>query len=195
MPELVVPHPRLQASYLDLWAELDANGEDAASWLNWGDERTASDLADPDEFAAWVDHVNSRAWTPDSKLARGLVRSTALLWVEGDRVLGRLNLRHDLTEYLLEQGGHIGYVVRPSERRRGHASAMLRAALPLAGDLGLPRVLITCDDDNEASARVIEACGGVLEDVRGDKRRYWVRTPERWPQPLRRGVDARTMTS
>jgi predicted acetyltransferase len=64
--------------------------------------------------------------------------------------------------------------VRPSARRRGIATAALRAALPQAAALGIHEVLVTCDDDNIGSARVIEANGGVLEDVRGDKRRYWV---------------------
>jgi predicted acetyltransferase len=73
-------------------------------------------------------------------------------------------------------GGHIGYDVRPSARQRGHATAMLAAALPVARGLGIDRVLVTCDDDNIASRKVIEASGGVLEDQRGDKLRYWVPT-------------------
>ncbi len=85
-------------------------------------------------------------------------------------------IRHRLTPFLLEVAGHIGYSVRPSARRRGVATAALREALPLASALGIDPVLVTCDDDNLGSARVIEANGGVLEDVRGRKRRYWVAT-------------------
>jgi predicted acetyltransferase len=74
-------------------------------------------------------------------------------------------------------GGHIGYDVPPQHRRRGHATAMLRGILPLAASgLGLERVLITCDPDNVASRKVIEACGDVLEDERSGKLRYWVAT-------------------
>lgn len=88
--------------------------------------------------------------------------------------LGYLALRHELNDFLLEQGGHIGSAVRPSRRREGHASRALGLALDEARALGLDRVLLTCDDDNEPSWRTIEAGGGVLEDVRAGKRRYWI---------------------
>jgi predicted acetyltransferase len=72
----------------------------------------------------------------------------------------------------------IGFGVRPSARRRGLARWSLAAVLPRARSLGLGRVLVSCDDDNFASARTIEANGGVLEDVRrledGPKRLYWI---------------------
>lgn len=76
----------------------------------------------------------------------------------------------------LEAGGHIGYDVRRSARLRGHATAMLRAALPVAAGLGLTSVLVTCDHDNVGSRRVIEAAGGEFEDQRGVKLRYRVAT-------------------
>ena len=85
-------------------------------------------------------------------------------------------VRHELTEHLLEVGGHIGYDVRRSRRGEGQATAMLRAVLPEANALGIDPALITCDADNIASRRVIEANGGVLEDQRGLKMRYWVPT-------------------
>jgi predicted acetyltransferase len=75
-------------------------------------------------------------------------------------------------------GGHIGYGIRPSARGRGLATWALRSALPHASELRLEKVLITCNDTNLASARVIEKAGGVLEDVRhtelGLTRRYWI---------------------
>jgi predicted acetyltransferase len=73
-------------------------------------------------------------------------------------------------------GGHIGYAVRPTARRRGHATAALALMLPVAAERGIDPVLVTCDTDNVGSRRVIEANGGVLEDVRGQKMRYWIRT-------------------
>jgi predicted acetyltransferase len=66
--------------------------------------------------------------------------------------------------------------VRPSRRRQGHARRALALGVRRAGELGIERVLVTCDDDNAGSRRTIERCGGVLEDVRGDKRRYWITT-------------------
>ncbi len=93
-----------------------------------------------------------------------------------DEVVGFLNLRHVLNDFLLEEGGHIGYSVRPSARRRGHASAALGLGVAAAAALGIDRVLVTCDEDNDPSRRTIEANGGVLEDVRNGKRRYWIAT-------------------
>ena len=102
------------------------------------------------------------------------VHCTFLWIVEGDEFLGNLAIRHSLTPYLLEQGGHIGYSVRPSRRREGHASRALALSLPWCRDLGIDRVLVTCDVDNDGSSRTIEANGGVQEDIRGDKRRFWI---------------------
>jgi predicted acetyltransferase len=87
-------------------------------------------------------------------------------------------VRHELNEFLLRAGGHIGYGIRPSARGRGLATWALRSVLPQASALGLEKVLVTCGDGNLASARVIEKAGGVLEDVRhtelGLTRRYWI---------------------
>jgi len=176
MPALTRPSARHQASYLEVWDELQAAGEDGQGWLNWGDDRTRDDLEDPVVFAEWLRWVEWAGKAPDDALPEGRVRSTTLVWAEGDDVLGRVNLRHTLTPLLLEVAGHIGYVVRPSARRQGHATRMLAATLPLAADLGIEQALITCDLDNVGSARVIEANGGVLEDERHGKKRYWVPT-------------------
>lgn len=99
------------------------------------------------------------------------------------RMVGRVSIRPSLNERLALTGGHIGYVVVPEFRRRGYASQMLAQAVHIAGDeLGMPRVLVTCDDDNIASARTIEKCGGILEnvvdgpDLARPKRRYWIET-------------------
>src|SRR5687767_9805931 len=104
----------------------------------------------------------------------GYVPATELWWVDRDEFLGRIGVRHRLTPVLLDVGGHIGYDVRPSARRRGHATEMLRQALVVAGALGLDRALITCDEDNLGSRTVIERNGGVLEDQPGRMLRFWV---------------------
>ena len=84
------------------------------------------------------------------------------------------------TTLLLEIGGHVGYAVRPAFRGRGYATAMLRQSVHRLAVLGVTEVLVTCDDDNIASVRVIERCGGVLQDIRrlADEappiRRYWI---------------------
>ena len=101
---------------------------------------------------------------------------TTLWWVDGSAYLGRIAIRHRLTPALREVGGHIGYDVRRSARRQGHATAMLAAALPVAAALGIDPALVTCDDTNVASRKVIEANGGVLEDERAGVLRFWVPT-------------------
>jgi predicted acetyltransferase len=99
------------------------------------------------------------------------------LWMDQDgEYVGRISLRHELNELLWTWGGHIGYSVRPSARGRGHASSALRQMLEVARERGLTEVLVTCDPDNEASRRTIEGAGGVYEDTREGKRRYWVGT-------------------
>jgi predicted acetyltransferase len=73
-------------------------------------------------------------------------------------------------------GGHIGYDVRPSARCQGHATAILAAALPVAASLGITEALLTCEEANKISQRVIEKNGGRLIDKVGSKLRYWVPT-------------------
>lgn len=114
-------------------------------------------------------------------LPEGDTASTFLLAFVGDRVVGRVSIRHGLSAWHAEFGGHIGYVVVPEFRRRGYATEMLRQAVLIARDqVGLARVLVTCDDDNVGSIRTIEKNGGVFErlatgpGVDTPKRRYWL---------------------
>lgn len=102
------------------------------------------------------------------------------LWFleEGGRLLGAIDFRRALNDRLLQFAGHIGYGVRPSERGKGYATAMLRMVLDILRDRGVGRVLLTCREDHAASARVIEKCGGSLQDIREGEgelyRRYWI---------------------
>jgi predicted acetyltransferase len=114
-------------------------------------------------------------------LPPGHVPSSFLFAFKGPRIVGRVSIRHRLNDWLQRVGGHIGYVVVPEFRRRGHATEILRLAVRLAHErLGIERVLVTCDDDNIGSIRTIEKNGGVLEnvvsgpDLEKPKRRYWI---------------------
>lgn len=119
--------------------------------------------------------VSTRFMDTTHPAPAGTVHATQY-WItdDEDALVGFLHLRHTLNDYLLERGGHIGYGVRPTRRRQGHASHALGLGLAALRDLGADRALVTCDDDNAASARTIESQGGVLEDVRGGTRRYWI---------------------
>ena len=128
-----------------------------------------------DAFRAFVEEIRAQR-LEETPRPPGFVPVTEHWWVEGDEFLGRVGIRHRLTPALLETGGHIGYDVRPSARRRGHATVMLREGLIVARRLGIERALVTCDIDNVGSRAVIERNGGVLEDERTGKLRFWVPT-------------------
>jgi predicted acetyltransferase len=177
IPELIEPDVRVHRSFLAAMAELRADGYGGPRDMSTigSDMRAHSGTWDTEHgFATYVALVRSEA--EGRNLPPDYVPSTSLWWVDGATYLGRIHIRHELTDSLRDFGGHIGYYVRPSARRQGHATAMLRAALPFAADLGIDSALITCDVRNAASRKVIEANGGVFEDERNGRLRYWVAT-------------------
>jgi len=107
------------------------------------------------------------------------------LWLmEGDQWIGKLTLRTTINAKYLYAGGHIGYEIRPSKRRQGYGTVLLRMGLERARERGLHRVLLTCDETNLGSRKVIENNGGHLEnavEVEGQtvlKMRYWINLDE-----------------
>lgn len=90
------------------------------------------------------------------------------------QALGFLNLRLRLNDYLLENGGHIGYSIRPSERGKGYAKESLRQGLQVAKEKNIKKALVTCSTENPASRAVIVTNGGLFEDVRNGVERYWI---------------------
>lgn len=120
------------------------------------------------------------------KYARGVnlppdhVSSDTFWLTDGRRIFGRSGLRHRLNENLKDVGGHIGYDIRPSERRKGFGTLILKLTLEKAKARGLKRVLLTCDTDNTASAKIIEKNGGRLSEQEISKTtgkmisRYWI---------------------
>jgi len=178
MPRLLPPATGVHASFLTAMKEFQAEGRGGAddnSMLGREVLQNASRWDDPAEFAAYVRRLHADA-LEESPRPQGHVPSTTLWWVAEEEYLGRPAIRHRLTARLRVVGGHIGYDVRPSARRRGHATAMLAAALPIARGMGIDRILLTCDEDNIGSRKVIEANGGVRDDESGGKLRYWVPT-------------------
>lgn len=163
-------------SFLEAMVEFSAEGRGGAgddSVLSWGMRRHGATWATRAGFQAFLEEMRE---DESARRPAGLVPSSTYWWVEGDTFIGRVSLRHRLNGHLLERGGHIGYDVRPSARRRGHATAMLAATLKEAHRLGIDPALVTCLNQNVASRRVIEANGGVLEDERQGMLRFWVPT-------------------
>ena len=126
----------------------------------------------------WADYLDLLQGLRDgTRVPDELVRSDFLLAEVDGELAGRVSVRFALNEALAFKGGHIGYCVRPSFRRRGVATTLLRRGVDLAHRGGVDRILVVCDDDNAASAAVIERCGGILESVV---------TPEDGSAPFRR---------
>ncbi|OJF13039.1 GNAT family N-acetyltransferase [Couchioplanes caeruleus] len=173
MLRLIKPTTELHAAWLASRDEWGIGVHQPGGGLRSGD-----DIESSAGFADWVARLQGEG---DESLppAAGLVHA-AYWWIVSpdDTVLGAISLRYALTDFLLQAAGHVGYSVRPSARGCGVASWALAEVLDVARRRRLDSVLITCDEDNVASARVIEKHGGVLEDVRntpvGRKRRYWI---------------------
>lgn len=109
------------------------------------------------------------------------VPATMFYGFVGNTIVGRLHIRHQLNDNLRQRGGHIGYAVAPRFRGRGYAGEMFKQSLPICRKLGISELLITCDDDNIPSWKVIEKYGGILKDKVYDAedkkeiRRYWIK--------------------
>jgi predicted acetyltransferase len=135
------------------------------------------DDASADGYAKWLERV--AAHRSGKGVPPGWVPATFELAIVEQQVVGRLSVRHALNDFLLQQGGHIGYGVLPAFRRRGIGTRMLQRGLQITAALGIERVLVTCNEDNVASRRIIEGAGGVYESshigagVETPTRRYW----------------------
>ena len=126
------------------------------------------------DFDYYLDHLEV------TQEKDGIVPDTTMfcLDVERDIFVGAVNIRHYLTKEMLIDAGHIGDGIRPSERRKGYATAMIGLALKEAKKLGINRVLMVCDKTNIGSAKSIINNGGVLEnEIEVDgvvEQRYWI---------------------
>lgn len=137
----------------------------------------AFDFDDSTEFSSFLRRIKNHE--KGVGLPKGWVPNSFLVGVLGDEIVGRVSVRHSLTEALYNHGGHIGFGVVSKHRRKGVGKEMLRQGLLVAKAIKLERVLVTCDDDNMGSIKTIEALNGTLEDCRlrngGEKtRRYWI---------------------
>ena len=134
-------------------------------------------LGDYDAYEEWYADVVKNS--SEETVAEGWVPSTTLLAYNKENTLvGMIDIRHKLNDYLLEFGGHVGYSVRPTARRQGVATQMLTQTLKICRQLGIKKRLVTCDKTNIASAATIIKCGGILENevFEGDAliQRYWI---------------------
>ena len=156
--------------------ELRLSDEDAfeAAIAEWRDHAEpeydfAFNYGDDESYADYLKKIN--AWSRGEMLPSHFVPCSFLVGALDDgRLVGRVSIRHQLNEFLREIGGHVGYMVLPQFRRQGAGTEMLRQCIPITRSLGLDRILVTCDENNLGSRRIIENNGGGL------------RRQHRWPR-------------
>ena len=173
MLRLVRPSVELRDTFLEGLRGIGVPAE-RYSWVYLGD---AADLSFPErDFAGYVETLRRIEHVPPPHFVRGIT-----YWGVADgRMVGRIGLRLELNDFLARLGGHVGYYVHPDCRRQGLATEMLRLTLDTPEARAIGRLLLTCDEDNTASARTILGNGGVLESIvehgpgKPRKRRFWI---------------------
>ncbi|MFS0779389.1 GNAT family N-acetyltransferase [Neobacillus sp. 3P2-tot-E-2] len=166
---LIKPTIELKDEYLSFYKEWVDSKEDMVPWVI---------QKDPSDFEAMVQFLKDNeqgrnlreGWVPDS---------TFWLINQDKRILGAVNIRHQLTPFLLNSGGHIGYGIRPSERRKGFATKLLSLSIEKAKELGIRKALVVCDEDNTGSFKTIINNGGIpdsdfIEEDGNIVKRFWI---------------------
>lgn len=150
---LVKPSKELEKSILEYrqeyydFGETNVNGSCGIAYYN--------------DFNEWINIVLS---IEKDKLSIDHVHASTFFSVRksDNKIIGSIQLRHFLTEDLEKHGGHIGYGIRPTERKKGYGKQQLLLVLDIAREMKLPKVMISCDKDNIASSRTAISCGGIL---------------------------------
>ncbi|PEP06185.1 GNAT family N-acetyltransferase [Bacillus wiedmannii] len=166
---LLTPTIDLQEEYLDFYNEWKDSDETMIPWVI---------SKDPSNFPAMIQELLDahnginlpESWVPDS---------TYWLVTDENKIVGAVNIRHSLTEHLFNAGGHIGYGIRPSERRKGYATKLLKLSLEKTKELNITKALVVCDEVNTASEKTILHNGGLRDDdfIEEDGnivRRFWI---------------------
>lgn len=146
-------------------------------------EKTPEEIEEIDgDFEAFVTAITDKAGTielPNGKTVPKVPYDVFWL-VDGETFIGEASIRYELNDWLIEAGGHIGYGIRSGFQRQGYGKLILKLSLEKCRDHGIGSVLVTCNESNIASAKIIEANGGVFEDLRNDPmldgmlKRYWI---------------------
>ncbi len=169
MAYLSNPTRSLEQEYKSFFNEWKQSGETMIPWV------IQKDPTDFQEMLQFLSNNEQGIGIPEGWVCD----STYWLVDQSSKVLGAVNIRHELTEHLTTRGGHIGYGIRPSERRKGYATELLRLSLDKAKELGLDRVLVTCDESNVGSLKTIINNGGIpdadfIEPDGTVIKRFWI---------------------
>ncbi|MBP3041024.1 GNAT family N-acetyltransferase [Bacillaceae bacterium Marseille-Q3522] len=165
---LVKPTKELEQQYEDYISEWEQTKEKIVPSATKRHGKSYNEM-----MRDWEDQETEKVY------ALGFVPASLYFLIDSQKkIYGAVHIRHELNEKLINTGGHIGYGIRPSERKKGFATKMLSFALPIAKELGITRVLITCDKDNIASAKTILHNGGLMENEVAENgeivQRYWI---------------------
>lgn len=165
---LVLPSPKFKDDLMDYKREFIENRDSMDGSAGLRDSKTFEEW-----YKAFLDNLK------EETAREGLVPATTYLAINNDgKLVGMIDIRHRLNDYLLRVGGHIGYSIRKCERKKGYATEMLGLALEECIKLGTKEVLITCDKNNTASAKTIINNGGKMENEIYERdritQRYWI---------------------
>lgn len=163
-----VQYENLIVNMLEEWIDYN-NNHASANHSPWAIFRN-----DYHNFTSYISNLDCK------KAGEGMVPDSTFFCLDNERniIVGAVNIRHYLNDYLLQFGGHIGDGIRPSERRKGYATKMIALALEECKILGIHKVLMVCDKDNIGSAKSIQNNGGILENEIQNQgkteQRYWI---------------------
>ena len=170
---LVSPSHEHRETFEEALREMREAGEvGIRDWDDIGAPRTIDDY-----IRIRQDHADGR------NLPEGWVPASTYWLIDRGQFIGEANIRHEVNDHLRTVGGQIGYWIRSSKRQQGYGRAILRFALEKAKELGLSRIVITCDETNAASRKIIESNGGVYESTRDmgpgnpPKLIFWIDVP------------------
>ncbi|MCA0970199.1 GNAT family N-acetyltransferase [Halobacillus litoralis] len=169
--KLVAPSMEWKDAYLDFYREWKHSGETMVPWVI---------EKDPKDFEEMIQYLENHA--EGLHLPEGFVPDSTYWFVNpSDNIVGAVNIRHDLTEALRNGGGHIGYGIRPTERRKGYATELLRQSVQKACEIGIKQVLVVCDETNLGSMKTILNNGGIIdhdfiEEDGNVVKRFWIAT-------------------
>lgn len=169
---LTKPIEALESSYCSFLNDWEKSKEKMVPWVLERDPTHFKEMIGLFEEEARGENI-PKNWVP---------ASTFWYCSSENELIGVVNIRHYLTEELLQTGGHIGYGIKPSMRRKGHATRLLNLSLEECQKLGLKKMLITCDKENEGSRKTIQHNGGqmeneVVENNGNIVQRYWISLP------------------
>jgi predicted acetyltransferase len=174
--ELIVPSARYKDSFIAAVKEFQKDDDYTSRKKAYHNRISVPELEK--DFNSYVER--QIGFPCGEHLPEGYVPYSDFWLVDGEEFVGRVTVRHALTDYLMKFGGHIGYDIRPSKRGQGYGNEILRLALEKAKELGITRVLITVDVQNIASRKIVESNGGVFEsqipnpEAGSDFMRYWL---------------------